>query len=165
MQYATFRPTLSSRPAAPGHTAGGHLAPPFREMCVWNLSPVLKCARCTARPRAWSFRVYPTTRACGMNVVLEAWASGTSVIVAATEGMQSYIAPGKNALTYEPGDPADLRQQLSRAVADPALREALAQCGRDTVRDHDLDRYVRHVHHLVTGATCGPSPVPVATSK
>ena len=68
-------------------------------------------------------------------VLLEAWACGTPVIVAATGAMPGLVGDG--GLTFEFGDAADLAQKLEQLFDDPARASRMARSGRDRL----LDRY------------------------
>lgn len=94
--------------------------------------------------------VLPTMRACGMNVVLEAWATGKGVVASRTEGMSAYLDDGETALLAEPGDAVDLRAKIVRLLNDPSEARRLGANGRARVEDElNLDRYLETVREAI----------------
>lgn len=67
------------------------------------------------------------------NVVLEALASGRAVVGTRVGAIASVLVDRVNGLLVEPGDPVGLARALA-SVADPDVRRALGQAGRQTVR-------------------------------
>jgi len=59
------------------------------------------------------------------NVILEAFAHRTPVIVSDLGGMAELVDHGKNGLRFAPADPVDLARQLSRLLAEPNLLDEL----------------------------------------
>ncbi|HVP40132.1 MAG TPA: glycosyltransferase family 4 protein [Candidatus Saccharimonadales bacterium] len=94
----------------------------------------------------------PTPRSVGQAVVLEAMALGKPVLAAAVPGLADYLDPEETALTYRPGDAADLARQLGR-LADPALRARLGRAALQRVRErYTPDHHARAVLDLVRRA-------------
>jgi glycosyltransferase involved in cell wall biosynthesis len=58
-------------------------------------------------------------------VIIEAMATGTAVVGAPVGGAAEILRDGDNALTFVPGDAADLAAQVTRLLYDPALRQRL----------------------------------------
>jgi glycosyltransferase involved in cell wall biosynthesis len=76
-------------------------------------------------------------------VVLEAMASGTTVLAAAVDGIPEIIEPDKNGCLFPAGDETALAQALVTLSRRPALRERLAEQGRQHVAAHfSVDRYL-----------------------
>lgn len=66
--------------------------------------------------------------------LFEAMARGCAVIAPRTEPIEMVIRHGENGLLFDPENPADLRAQIARLVADPDLRHRLGQQAREDVR-------------------------------
>jgi glycosyltransferase involved in cell wall biosynthesis len=97
--------------------------------------------------------VHPTSRACGMNVVLEAWAMSCPVIASDTAGLRSYIRHKEDALTLEPHDSEALRETLSRCLRDQCSHKERTEAGRRKVLvELSLDRYLQTVTEYLAGA-------------
>lgn len=76
-------------------------------------------------------------------VVLEAMASGTPVLAAAVDGIPEIIEPDKNGCLFPPRDAGALAQAIVNLSRRPALRERLAEQGRQHVVAHfSVDRYL-----------------------
>jgi len=63
-------------------------------------------------------------------VILEAWALGTPVVAAASQGPRSYIRHGETGLLCEIDDVEGLAAAISASLADASLRRKLAEAGR-----------------------------------
>jgi glycosyltransferase involved in cell wall biosynthesis len=86
--------------------------------------------------------VLPTERACGMNVVGEAWAMRRPVVATATSGMSEYIVDEVSGKLVPPGDALALRAALGSVLADDACAQTLADGGYDQVRSTlSLERF------------------------
>lgn len=73
-------------------------------------------------------------------VLMEAMASGRPVVASAISGIPELVAHEQSGLLVPPGDATALADAVERLVRDPALRSALGQAGRTTVRRaFDLD--------------------------
>jgi glycosyltransferase involved in cell wall biosynthesis len=87
--------------------------------------------------------IKPTSRACGMNVVLEAWSMGRPVVASRTEGLVSYVVDRHNGVLAEPNDPEDLRAKIEMVLTDAALARRIGEEGRRCTLDSlTVDRYV-----------------------
>jgi colanic acid/amylovoran biosynthesis glycosyltransferase len=72
-------------------------------------------------------------------VLMEAMASGVSVVASGISGIPELVEDGKTGLLVPPRDPGALASALSRLHDDPGLRERLARAGRETVeREFDV---------------------------
>jgi glycosyltransferase involved in cell wall biosynthesis len=65
-------------------------------------------------------------------------ASGVAVVGTAVGGAAEILTENENALTFAPGDPIGLGQQLKRLIESPALREHLGKAGRE-IAMHKFD--------------------------
>jgi glycosyltransferase involved in cell wall biosynthesis len=110
--------------------------------------------------------VNPTERACGMNVVLEAWAMGVPVIATDTPGLRSYLRDGENALLVPPRSPEALRDALKKLRADPKLSDQLAKNGKRCIESWgNLTSYVSVVERALqvpSSASCAKSPASIS---
>jgi glycosyltransferase involved in cell wall biosynthesis len=68
------------------------------------------------------------------NVILEAMASGTPVVAAATSGIPEVVFDNETGLLVPPGDPEALADGLQRLLGDPAEAERLGKGGEVAVR-------------------------------
>lgn len=73
--------------------------------------------------------IKPTARACGMNVILEAWAMGKAVVASQTEGLNSYIREGTDGLFVEPEDVLEFRNSITYLLNNPEEVSRLGQNG------------------------------------
>ncbi len=87
------------------------------------------------------------------NVILEAFANNTPVVVAALGGMAELVDEGTNGLHFQAGSAQALRQVLQRAVDQPALIE---QLGQGTPPVKTIQQEIRELEQLYAGL--GPSP-------
>lgn len=95
--------------------------------------------------------VRPTLRACGMNVVLEAWSLGKAVIATRTLGLLDYISDGENGLLVEPYDVQGMRGAIERLLRDPDEANRLGTNGRNVVtRKFALDDYIQWVQQIIS---------------
>lgn len=79
--------------------------------------------------------VLPTERACGMNVVGEAWAMGRPVIASATDGLREYVIDEVSGRLVAPGDARALADVLVDLLGRPDDRGRLGTGGRAQVVD------------------------------
>jgi len=82
------------------------------------------------------------------NVVLEGWMAGCPVLASATAGPSWLIEEEVSGALVRPGNPALLAQAIRRLLAEPALRQRIAEGGRNAF----LDRFeeVRGVEAYLT---------------
>jgi glycosyltransferase involved in cell wall biosynthesis len=74
-------------------------------------------------------------------VIVEAMASGVTVIGAATGGAAEIMSDRRNALLFTPGDSADLAAKLKMLIENPALHDTLGKAGRETaITKFDIQR-------------------------
>lgn len=78
------------------------------------------------------FYVCPSREESFGIAILEAMASGKTVVAPRTGGVPDYIQDGANGLLFRGADPAGLRAAMERIVADPGLRRALQSRARST---------------------------------
>lgn len=69
--------------------------------------------------------------------LIEAMASGTSVVASAVEGNIELLDHEMNGLVVPPGDPHALSADLARLLREPALRERLGRRAQDDARPLD----------------------------
>ena len=79
--------------------------------------------------------VRPTSRTCGISVVLEAFAMRKAVIVSRTGGLRDYVTDGEKRARGQAGAmPQIYARRFERLLSDHELRERLAQAGHEHVR-------------------------------
>jgi glycosyltransferase involved in cell wall biosynthesis len=66
--------------------------------------------------------------------LLEAMASGVPVVATEVGAVPKVILPGKTGMLVRPGDAAELAQAIACLLRDPALRERLAEIGKQEIR-------------------------------
>jgi glycosyltransferase involved in cell wall biosynthesis len=102
--------------------------------------------------------VFQTERACGMNVVLEAWAMKRPVVATRTLGLVDYIDDGETGRFVEVGDVDGLRSTVQHLLDHPDEARRLAERGYEKVRDQlNLDRYLDIVEESLADALVGRS--------
>jgi glycosyltransferase involved in cell wall biosynthesis len=69
----------------------------------------------------------------------ECMAAGTPLVATAVGGLPDMLEDGRSALLVPPRDPAALAAGLSRALADPALRGALAAAAGERLERYRID--------------------------
>ncbi len=85
------------------------------------------------------------------NVILEALAHRTPVIVSDLGAMTELVQPEKNGLAFEPGNPQSLARQLARLVEQPELLTALtAGIGPVPTMADEINELELHYQHLVS---------------
>lgn len=102
--------------------------------------------------------VKPSPRACGMNVVLEAWSMGRAVLASGTPGLRDNIREHETGLFVEPGNVAELRAKILLLLERPDEAERLGRNGRQLVlRERSLDRYLDQIVEAVLDVAKHPS--------
>lgn len=92
-------------------------------------------------------------------VVLEAMASGLTVISTLTGGTGEIVKHGQTGLTFPAGDSTALAQQIKCLIDDQALRIRLAQNGQDLVLERfSLERMVENCERLLAEAQADRRP-------
>jgi len=79
--------------------------------------------------RAADLCVFPSRYEPLGNTVIQAWAHGTPIVAAASQGPGVLIRDGEDGLLAPVDDVEGLAVQIRRAIADPALRTRLSQAG------------------------------------
>jgi glycosyltransferase involved in cell wall biosynthesis len=67
------------------------------------------------------------------NVVIQAWAHGLPVIAAASQGPSTLIVQGEDGLLVPVDDAPALAEAAKRLLANPALRQSMAEAGKRRV--------------------------------
>lgn len=93
-------------------------------------------------------------------VLLEAMASGTTVVASAIDGYQNVATDGVDALLCTPGDIESLRDSLRLALHDVELRSRLAAAGRRRADEFSMvslaDSYVTAYRRAIAGESTAP---------
>jgi glycosyltransferase involved in cell wall biosynthesis len=95
--------------------------------------------------------LYPTTANDAFpTVMLEAWAQGVAVIVAAIGPLTSLVNEGVNGILVPPGNPIALAHALRDSLADPVRLMALGEAGRQlVVREFTWPRQVERTRAIL----------------
>jgi glycosyltransferase involved in cell wall biosynthesis len=80
----------------------------------------------------------------------ECMAAGTPLVATAVGGLPDMLEDGRSALLVPPRDPAALAAGLSRALGDPALRDALADAARERLERYRIDAVAARFATLYT---------------
>ena len=84
-------------------------------------------------------------------VMLEAWAAGTPLVAAASQGPAALIEDGSNGLLVPIDDAPALAAAIGRLIADPALEARLIERGRaDYHKDFTQEAVTRRMIALYT---------------
>ena len=93
-------------------------------------------------------------------VLLEAMASGTTVVASAIDGYQNVATDGVDALLCTPGDVESLRLALDDALHDDGLRARLTESGRRRADEFSMvslaDNYVAAYRRAIGGESTAP---------
>ncbi len=83
-------------------------------------------------------------------VLVEAMATGTTVVGSMVGGATEILVENENSLTYPPGDVDKLAAQISRLVRSPELRQRLAQQGkRVALEQFDIQRMAMEIEGYI----------------
>ncbi len=87
----------------------------------------------------------------GVTTILEAMAMAKPVIVTATEGQRDIVVQGETGVLVPAGDPAALRAEIARLMANEGERRRLGANAREAVlAEFDLPLYARRLYeHMV----------------
>lgn len=80
--------------------------------------------------------------------LFEAMASARAIVSTAVDGCREVIEHGVSGLLVPPRDPQAMAESLCRILADPALRESLAQRARAASARYDVAECVRQMEAL-----------------
>jgi glycosyltransferase involved in cell wall biosynthesis len=80
---------------------------------------------------------------CGVVTLVSAMHLGVANLVTRSSGLDDYIEPGVNGLTYEARSAADLADQISRLWEDRRFCQALAQNGQNFAALHCSEQQIR----------------------
>jgi phosphatidylinositol alpha-mannosyltransferase len=78
-------------------------------------------------------------------VLLEAMAAGTAIVCSDIHGYKGVVKRGEQALLVPPGESRPLAEAILRLLADPGLRERMAQSGLERVAEFGWDRIAARV--------------------
>jgi glycosyltransferase involved in cell wall biosynthesis len=97
--------------------------------------------------------IFPTLEDVWGMVLLEAMAFGTPVLCSKWAGSAELIIPGANGEVFDPHQPAELAEVMSRYIQQPSLLQPLAIAARQSIADATptaaVDRFVAVVERLV----------------
>jgi glycosyltransferase involved in cell wall biosynthesis len=86
------------------------------------------------------------------HTVVEALAVGTPVVATAVGGVPELVRDGENGLLVPPGDPDALADAIRRMVAEPGLRERLAENAAPSIEHLDRDRVYAKLQEILRSA-------------
>ena len=72
-------------------------------------------------------------------VLLEAMAAGTPIVASGLDAYAIVARPGRDALLFEPGDPAALAASLKRVLFDKEIAGSLVESGMDRAQQFSMD--------------------------
>lgn len=84
-------------------------------------------------------------------VALEAWRSGTALVMTNRGGAPEFVRDGVDGLLVDPEDTTALAGVMRRVVADAALRESLADAGRRRVGEFTWSSVARSYERVYDG--------------
>lgn len=92
-------------------------------------------------------------------VILEAMAAGLPIVTTPVNGIDEQVRPGRNALTYLPGDAATLAGHLAALAGDDARRHAMAESSRHVFRSLPDDVLMRDRYRQTIRAAAESAPM------
>jgi glycogen synthase len=96
--------------------------------------------------------VVPSRREAFGIVALEAWRSGTPLVVTDRGGPVEFVHDETDALLVDPEDTAALSRSVTRILDDPNLADRLGVAGLEAVREFSWDRVAERYEALVEEA-------------
>lgn len=102
-----------------------------------------------ARMATASVIVVPSRREAFGIVALEAWRSGTPLVVTNRGGTVEFVHDEVDALLVDPEDTTALAHDITRLLDDPALGDRLARAGRDEVQEYSWERVAERYEVLI----------------
>ncbi len=92
-------------------------------------------------------------------VILEAMAAGLPIVTTPVNGISEQVRPGRNALTYQPGDVATLAEHLALLARDAARRRAMAEASPHVFRSLPDDVVMRDLYRQTFEAAAQSAPM------
>lgn len=91
--------------------------------------------------------VHPTLRACGMNVINEAWAMHCPIVATETEGLATQIDNGQTGLLVPPYDVLSLRKAIELVInRDIDVKRLTHSAYCKAVENASLEKYVTTIY-------------------
>ena len=112
----------------------------------------LDSAEVASHMRAASVVAVPSRLEAFGIVALEAWRSGTPLVVTNRGGTVEFVHNEVDALVVDPEDTGALATAISRLLQDAELAQKLAQGGSKAVQDFSWDRVANRYETMVTEA-------------
>jgi glycosyltransferase involved in cell wall biosynthesis len=82
-------------------------------------------------------------------VLLEAMASGLSVVASAVDGVAEVCTDGEDALLIKPGDPRAFYEELASLIAHPERMDPLGENARKTIlQRYDIRQLARRIEQI-----------------
>ena len=89
-------------------------------------------------------------------VLMEAMASGVSVVATAVAGVRELVEDGISGFLISPGDAQSLAERTEALLEDPALRQRFGKAGRAEVEaEFNIATEARRLVQILTGALAG----------
>jgi phosphatidylinositol alpha-mannosyltransferase len=95
-------------------------------------------------------------------VLVEAMASGRTVVASDIPGYRSVVIPDVNGVVFPPGDRDALAETIVRLVEDPVRRRRLAEHGRERSLEFAWPRVTDRIEAIYRDVLARRSPVPTA---
>lgn len=106
--------------------------------------------------RALALVVPSRSEAFGI-AALEAWASGTPLVMTTRGGAPEFLSDRENALLVDPTEAHRFARTLEEMAGDPRLRGRLADAGREAVREYSWGRVVADYRRIYAEVAAGSS--------
>jgi glycosyltransferase involved in cell wall biosynthesis len=98
-------------------------------------------------------------------VQLEAMASGAAVVSTDAPGCRDVVFHEQNGLQARAGDVESFAHELGRLLADPVLRTALSQRGREFVQDYSWAKVAGQYLHVFDALVRGRQPAKMISER
>ena len=96
---------------------------------------------------------------------LEAMAAGVPVAAANVGGLREFVEPEKTGMLFNPRDPADMSDAITKILASQLLRDHLTSTAKKMVLDDFSPQYDHNTHRRGLGFRRGQKRRPTTTTK
>jgi hypothetical protein len=85
----------------------------------------------------------------------DAWEAATPVVASSVKGLDGYLADGRNALVFAPGDAARARVAVATLLGDEELRATLREAASEDATEWTRDDYLNALRSMLADALTG----------